>query len=325
MKVKNPKIQILRALSIISVVIIHMLPSGLSQVFLRPFLNFAVATFLFLSGYLTNLSIYNWKVFCKKRILRVIIPYIIWTIIYTTISFIGHDLDIKKYIVNLLTANAASTLYYLLVYMQFVLLTPFLSKLIKSKVNWIGWIISPLFLLIKYYWLIFDKVPNKLFSTIYGISCLGWFIFYYLGLLLGNDYIKKKYNIKKIIVFYLISIGLQIAEGYFWYLLGNINCGTQLKLSSILTSLLFCLISYWYINNEKINYKSNCLVLIGNYSFGIYILHLLIMMILRNIIPFWSFIPFYLNVIIVLIVTLLCTIIGKKILGSTLSRYVGLY
>ena len=46
MKNKNAKIQILRALCIIAVVIVHTSPYGLTQVFIRPFLNFAVPTYL---------------------------------------------------------------------------------------------------------------------------------------------------------------------------------------------------------------------------------------------------------------------------------------
>ena len=84
-KTRNNMIQIFRALSIIAVVMIHTTPLGAWQVFCRPFINFSVATFLFLSGYLTKIENDNWYVFCKKRIIRVIIPYIIWTILYTVL------------------------------------------------------------------------------------------------------------------------------------------------------------------------------------------------------------------------------------------------
>ena len=139
-KNKNTKIQILRAIAIIAVVMIHTCPDGIMQVYASPFINFSVATFLFLSGYLTSIDNSDWKSFYKKRIFRVIIPYIIWTLLYTTASFIGDSINFKKYIINLFSTKAAPTLYYIFVYIQFVLLTPILGKLAKSKYNWIGWL-----------------------------------------------------------------------------------------------------------------------------------------------------------------------------------------
>ena len=93
----NNMVQVFRALAIVAVVMIHTTPLGNWQVFCRPFINFSVATFLFLSGYLTKISNDNWCAFYKKRIIRVIIPYVIWTVLYTLASR-----NIEKLPVNLL-------------------------------------------------------------------------------------------------------------------------------------------------------------------------------------------------------------------------------
>ena len=108
---KNNTIQLIRALAIIAVVMIHMTPSGMYQVFCRPFINYAVATFLFLSGFLTKIDNDNWISFYKKRIKRVLIPYLIWTVLYTLSSK-----NIGKLPNNLITAKAAAPLYYIFVY-----------------------------------------------------------------------------------------------------------------------------------------------------------------------------------------------------------------
>lgn len=50
--IKNTKIQALRAIAIIAVVIIHTWGS----IYIRPLVNFCVALFIFLSGYLTKIS-----------------------------------------------------------------------------------------------------------------------------------------------------------------------------------------------------------------------------------------------------------------------------
>lgn len=323
-KEKNQKIQILRAIAIIAVIMIHTCPNGELQVYIRPFINFAVALFLFLSGYLTNIDISDWKAFYKKRIIRVIIPYIIWTFLYTTAHFIGNGIELKKYIINLLSTKAAPTLYYIFVYIQFVIMTPFLGKLAKSKYKWFGFIIAPISVIIKYYWLFSGVEPNKYSDVLWRVCCLGWFTYYYIGLLLGNKIIKKEYNIKKLIILYLLSIFVQMIEGYAWFKLGEVNCGTQIKLSSFLTSSIFILIAYWYLNNKQLIKTNKILIKIGDYSFGIYISHIMIMMILGKI-PIYSQIPFCLNSIIVLIITMLCVLIVNKICSKKTSKWLGLY
>ena len=56
---KSYKIQILSGVAIIAVVFIHNTPSGIIQVWIRPFLNFSVACFLFLSGVLSKADKWN--------------------------------------------------------------------------------------------------------------------------------------------------------------------------------------------------------------------------------------------------------------------------
>lgn len=144
-------------------------------------------------------------------------------------------------------------------------------------------LVAPISVLIKYYWLIANIVPNKYILVLWDVSCLGWFSYYYLGLLLGNFIIKKQYNIKKLLILYCISIILQMIEGYIWLSLGESNCGTQIKFSSFLTSSIFLLIAYWYINNANISGNNKLLIMIGNYSFGIYLSHIMVLKILRQI------------------------------------------
>lgn len=104
---------------------------------------------------------------------------------------------------------------------------------------------------------------------------------------------------------------------------GANNCGTQLKLSALLTSVLFILIGYIFINMDKLKgVKVKWLYIIGNYSFGIYFSHLAVMSVLRHI-PYYSFVVYPVNAIVSVILSLICVIIGKKILGRY-SKYLAL-
>ena len=131
-KIQSNKIQILRALSIIAVVLIHTCPNNECQFLFRPFINFGVATFLFLSGYLTK-DVINIKSFFKKRIFRVLIPYLIWTFIYSGLSFIGDGFNLKRLLLNIFLSKSAVHMYYILVYIELMILTPLIFKLARSK------------------------------------------------------------------------------------------------------------------------------------------------------------------------------------------------
>ena len=316
---KNDKIQVLRGLAIIAVVLIHTCHGGMWQVICRPFLNFAVPMFLFLSGYLTKVENEDWPGFFRKRILRVFIPYVIWTVLYT-----APHLSPRLLAINFVTTWSCLALYYIFVYIQFVLLTPLIGKLAKSKWQWVGWLIAPLSLIVfKYYWLLTGKTLNHYVSIVWGLSFLGWFTYYYLGLLLGNSLIKRDFNPWIILALLLVSIPVQMAEGYGLMLAGNANHGTQMKMSVLLTSSLFLLLSHCYLTSDNFNPRLRVLSFLGDYSFGIYLSHLMVMRVMKYI-PFCSGIPFPLTTVIVLAVSTACVFVGSKLCGRKVSRWLGL-
>lgn len=330
----NKKVQVLRAVAILAVVLIHTSPQGIFKIGLRPFINFSTGLFLFLSGYLTKIHIENKGEFYKKRIVRVLIPYLLWTCLYTAIS--GNFMAIFS---NILTTNACYTLYYVSVYIQLMLITPFLEKIINSKYRWIGFVIQPLFILILIYGT--NLIGKPLAYPWNAIFCVVWFSFYYIGLLLGNHVIQIKLSRTKLIVLYLISIGLQLTEGAIWYLADNATmAATQIKFTSMLSTILFLIIAYRYIESSKYAIPENktestpklafikkCydfLILIGDCSFGIFLSHPLLIIIAGKL-PFYRYIPFPINSICILLVSLICVVIGRKVLGKTLGKYIGVY
>ncbi len=200
--VNSKHIQLLRGIAIIAVVLIHTTPVGLCQVYLRPFFNFSVGLFLFLSGMLSNAQ--NWNP--KKRIKKVIIPYIIWTLIYVVLNNIDNlfvlPYDLLK---SLVTGNSAAMMYYIFIYCEFTLLIPLIDKLAKSKYKYLGFIIAPIeIIFMRTIPLMTDWYEiNKYISLIKGVSCLGWFTYYYLGYLLGNNLITISRSSKNGFVYLL--------------------------------------------------------------------------------------------------------------------------
>lgn len=320
-KEESYKIQILRGLAIIAVVLIHNTPIGLTQVICRPFLNFSVGLFLFLSGYLSNVK--KWNV--KKRLTKVLIPYTIWTFIYTIL----HNMSSPKliplsFITGFVMANSAAVMYYIFVYCEFTILIPLIDKLGKSKYKYLGFVIAPIEIIVmRLMPIVFGYQLNTYLNLIKGISCLGWFTYYYLGYLIGNGYINIRQSTKKLIGLLIASILLEFVEGYWYLTKGIVDCGTQLKLTSILTGSIFVLLAYKYLKSEN-NIKSNVLHLLGDNSFGIYFSHRAIMLVLGYIGIYNEWVCYPFNAIIVIVLNLLCISIGKKILGRY-SKYLALY
>ena len=311
-----------RARAIIAVVMIHTTPAGQWQVFCKPFINFAVATFIFLSGYLTKTDNDNWLKFYVRRITRVLVPYVIWTIIYSIpdIQSSGPSAMVK----NLLCANATTTLYYIFVYIQFVLLTPLLGKLAKSPYRHLGWLIASLSVILFKYIPVFGDIQlGKHIELFWNDACLGWFTFYYLGLILGNRIIDRQFNIRNLAVLYCASLLLQMAEGYLWFTVDPAGCGSQLKLSSILFSTIFMLIIYCVLNRGSNEPKRRLLYTIGDYSFGIYLVHMMFLNGLQHL-EFYSAIPYPITSLIVLSVSFIFCYISSAVLGKKASRWAGL-
>lgn len=186
-----------------------------------------------------------------------------------------------------------------------------------------GWFIAPISVLVfKYYPLFYGIELNPYISLLWSNACLGWFTFYYLGLTLGNKNLKKQYSLKTLVIFYFISIVLQIAEGYVWWVIGEQNCGTQLKLTSILTSSIFLLIIYTVLEKRKTIIGCTLLKTIGDYSFGIYLCHIMIINVLPRVHRYGS-IPYPITSAIVVILSFFFCFIGYRICGKRISRWIG--
>ncbi len=317
----NNKIQIIRGLSIITVVLGHNLILGDIGIIIRPFMNFPVAIFIFLSGYLTRVNIPDLKSFYKKRLTKILVPYVTWSIIYT-VAF-GR---IMEFPVRFLTANTCDIYYYIFIYSIFVLITPLINKLAKSKYRWVGYLITPVSIIITRYLVFIFGITLP-----FGISSFfftNWFIYYYLGILIGNKMLSVNINFTKSCIFHLISIVISMAEGFIWNYYGSYDLATtQIKLGSILTSVTFILITYNYFNSDIELFKNkpvkNTIIRYGDASFGIYLSHILVMCFLGYI-PYYNDLFFLIKFVIVSVVSLACVIIGKKILGKKFSWMLGL-
>ena len=132
-------------------------------------------------------------------------------------------------------------------------------------------------------------------------------------------------------------------EGWFWYEAGWPNCGSQLKLTSILTtSVVLLLADNWLKSNgssERISVLSgdfnvsgrfSCfrgfqgvLTRIGDFSFGIYFVHISVIRFLQSFSRYEA-LPFGLNTALVAAISIVAVVLLSCLLGPRISRLLGL-
>lgn len=254
-----------------------------------------------------------------------LIPYIIWG----TLSTIARG-ELPSLWRNLLIAGGGPQYYFVLVYIQFVILTPAIGWLMRSRFRNVGWLIAPAGLLLFKYIPLFSGEPlSSTAAILWGNSCIPWFAFYYLGLLLGNQILKNSCNVKILAVAYAFSLFLQMGEGYVLLtVFDQMNCGTQVKLSALLSSFFFCLLAAKYMEWSKpiaLSKSARFFKIVGDASFGIFLCHMLVAGVFKHTAAIYRAIPFCLNSFLILIVSLLCVTAAQKICGRKWGRYLGMY
>lgn len=314
------KIQICRAIAIIAVVIIHNCPQEMVGIVVRCFVDFAVALFIFLSGYLTKIVNTDVIIFYKKRLLRVFIPYCIWSVLYT-IAFNKWD----SFIFNFITGQCCFVYYFIIVYMQLTILVPWISKFIQSKYWKLGFMITPILIFIEYIFFLNDK---QIASPYNGLFFGVWFIFFYLGMCIRNGNIRISLDYKNFYYLFIIGYVIQLVESIIWYIYGNYNMATtQLKFSAILCSVIVSIIAYlWIIKETKILYNriSQIFIMIGNYSFGIYLTHIALMAVLNKTVYKFIDIIFPFNIVLIILIEVIGISFMAKFCGKKVCKYLGL-
>lgn len=284
-------------------------------VIIRPLVNFAVGMFIFLSGYLTKENengVYRDIIY--RRIKKIIVPYIIWSFIFAIVNR-----RINTFIPDVFMSKCNGIYYFILVYIQMVLLIPVTFKLLRSRFSKLGWFVTPVSIfLIRYISLWFNIELGFPFQ---GELFVFWFGFYYLGVSLKNGYINLQLSPKCLTNLCLFSLVIQGVEGFIWYWMGNFDMATtQLKMSSIITTGLFCISAYIYIEAGDLNLNEQPVVLkkflkvLGDNSFGIYLCHMLIIRILNKLVPMANIFP--INAIFVIMISTVCVMMAHRILGK---------
>ncbi|MTK53744.1 acyltransferase family protein [Paludibacter sp.] len=284
----------LRALATVSVIILHVsseivnkygdVPQSewwIGNVF-DSLVRFCVPVFLMLTGALILPKTYKLGEFFKKRITRILLPFLFWSLIYIAYKIYlkrehGIEMDFWQtysYMVYQLKTGASYHLWYVYMLIGIYLIIPLVSKWIVNSSGKeifyyiIVWICVLLFNLPG----INPSVPNidfTYFSGYLGYPILGYLLAYKIE----GKRVKTMGLLLFIIGVIITMIGTYLSSendgnfnGYFY---------TYLSPNVIITSSgIFVFIKHYYLPLGKFRLVTN---LIGKYSFGIYLSHVFIL------------------------------------------------
>lgn len=213
-------------------------------------------------------------------------------------------------------------MYFLLLYAQLTILTPLIYRALESCRA-----------------LVYSVTPVAL--VVYEIATAAGFVFPVLGRLfpfwmlfyvVGLDWKRWRGVVEgERRVWVLVLAGcvfLQIVAGYCWDSFGDYNMATtQIKLSSMVTSLAVIAVTMSASSRARSVASSSPLVPLGDASFGIYLSHMLVLAIVRKVLALIA-IPGLLSVVLAWLLTLglsyaFC-IVASKVLPTRASRILGL-
>lgn len=325
---KDRYFQFIRGILIFLVILIHCMYqndsiySNYINIVIRSTINFCVAVFIFLSGYFTNREkvLENSKKYIHHRFKRLVIPLFIFSLLYTFIGILKKDVNLVEVILKFISFKSAPHLYYIVVLFQLVVLTPIILKALKNKyLKIILYLITPMYLI----FLGVLKIGFNIDIPFYQYYFAGWLIYYILGL--EHDKIKVKSNPTILILTLTFTIITNIC-------VYNINTSTYNYVTSQLNicNMLYILVIIPIFLDRKSKYissKINSVIeKIGDFSFGIYFIHILVLKVLGLIFePIkLRFILYYILMSIsTLVISYILIYLFKKITKNKFDKYLG--
>lgn len=301
---------------------------------------FAVTVFIFLSGvtsFYSNQRHYKDNFFKDliRRIKGIAIPYIIATAIYQFATY--RFWDLKTFIYHLLHFNISGHFYYILVYLQLIIISPLLYRMImicmnkKRKLLYVvalGCIILGICVLSVNYTYIINIYGGG--KYLFGGSYL---IIFYFGMLFASYgrisiTFRKKIGLAIFSLLYTICCFMFLyhdqlkIERFFWFGDGLNPPGVSLILYSM--GVVIFLFSFFSaiceIQNKYIESIINALSWLGEFSLYIYLYHMLILRILECVNNNILLIPYILKIPVYLVLMIGMPILGK-LFGKKIFSY----
>ena len=193
----------------------------------------------------------------------------------------GDQIELVKILYRFIVGKAATPFYYIVVLLQLTVITPWIVKVIlgkNRKLKLLLWFVTPIYLIYLYTWnYLFGSQP-KMYETLFP----AWFIFYYLGLQVRCG-LKWQCNGIAVVGALLISCIEAIA---LWITGADLSfCISQITFGSFLYSLMYI---GWLFKLRKNLKNSYVTEQFGNYSYGVFYIHMFVLMLVSKVLGLLS-------------------------------------
>lgn len=296
MKQRNNYFDYLRAIAILMVVGIHCYNSESQErdlLFVRNLLNCAVPLFLAVSGFFLGKKDLNTSKshidFLRVQIPKVYVPMLVWSLPFVYYNLRGgHGFWLTS--INWLLGGLG-VFYFIVLIIRYYILLPSMRKVLEQ--TGMGGVILTFFIseisiaIVIYLRAVCGvNIPLLLYAGFFSV----WLVFYMAGIYLGRS-TDRAYSIKLPLL--IVLVGLILSQIESSYLVRHYGTGFGVKPSSFIYSvgMIFLLFSSRTENfvRKFLGDSNKLLIYIGNISFAIYLVHLvLLVQVVNRISGRWS-------------------------------------
>jgi surface polysaccharide O-acyltransferase-like enzyme len=246
--------------------------------YMQPLL-FTVPALFFMSGYWSSKrpmeSLRDYGIFLKRKLPRVLIPYLFWSLIllgYTAVK--TQKINVPGMVLALLMGRACYPYYFLIALVQLYLITPLLHYINRRRYG-----------LMLVFALTIASLSMVYLSRVYGViwhlpiylPFYSWVIYYEIGFLIRanrNKAIGYRNMCFFILPAALVSLLLsEVEAAVLVFKCDNLPFAiSPVKYSTFSYSV--CVIVIFLLARKRFSYWPEFLITCGRYSFGIYLIHL---------------------------------------------------
>lgn len=288
----------LRIIALFSVIVLHTtspvmetynkgpLNVWLMGDFYNSLVRFAVPVFVMITGALMLHREYNLGSFLKKRLVRVLLPFLFWSLVYIAYMYYNEDIDYPenwwlcfKQVLHFLRDGASYHLWYVYMLIGLYLIMPVIGKFIRNALQTeIQYFLAVWFLvmmmeqsyLVKYK----PGFDLRYFEGFIGYLVLGHYLAF-------TEFKMQKLKIWMYVLFFfsltLITVGTYLLYHYY-------NGISTVMYEPISPSIMLISISIFLIAKQSAPKLPLWLIKVrdfaGTYSFGIYLSHALVLQLL---------------------------------------------